>query len=458
MLREQLDLVTDYAGIGRLYEASFADHVCYSNRPAAAAIFAGPSPSPAVNGWRTLVACDWTMGRSTAFAGVRALPAGRHVRLTQHHERPIITDHDPAERWVGRRAQRRDFADLVEQGVAGLTSTMASVSALWPQEVEVDLSGGRDSRAVAAAALASGIPVRFHTHDLVPGELEMAARLLELVDRPVHHRIERIAHTGSGSASPAPGVFEQSVAWHRYAEGVRPSSYLWQSPPADLTGRAGLVVGGAGGELAHEIYYTDDDLRNIGADNLAEWASALLQRRVIARGAVGQVATKFTARRIEQVVRKGLDAGFDDATVLDYFFIGERLRRWGMTGEWDGIVSPLLTPGFVDAAFALTPSERTDNRLIDEILTRLMPRWVGLPFVHGQPARPPRVRHVGLATDHERVATLVNRPDEWQGLFSPRRIKSAWDASRQGASTATQELGLRRLVWWAAFRELVEPL
>ena len=54
-----------------------------------------------------------------------------------------------------------------------------NIEALFDRRVQIDLSGGRDSRLSAAAAHAAGIEHRLRTGDTAPGEVAMAKRLVE---------------------------------------------------------------------------------------------------------------------------------------------------------------------------------------------------------------------------------------------------------------------------------------
>ena len=66
----QLTLYTDMLGVGRLFEVRTSDGWVWSNRPAAALLFAGLAAEASDEGWRFIAACDWAMGDTTAYSGV----------------------------------------------------------------------------------------------------------------------------------------------------------------------------------------------------------------------------------------------------------------------------------------------------------------------------------------------------------------------------------------------------
>ena len=77
--------------------------------------------------------------------------------------------------------------------------------------IVADLSGGRDSRLVAAAALAAGLTVTLNTGGVEPGEADVAERLVAALPaeaaRRVTHQISRPTITG-----PAPTFGLAAVA------------------------------------------------------------------------------------------------------------------------------------------------------------------------------------------------------------------------------------------------------
>lgn len=331
-------------------------------------------------------------------------------------------------------------------------ATAQSLASNWDGPLDVDLSGGRDSRLVAAAVWATGVPVRFHTNDRVPGEVEMAQELLARLparQRP-EHIIDSVA-VAPESATP-PSAIAQGIAWHRYAEGQRPSAYLWHTAPQTLADDRVVIVGGAGGEVAHDFYYTRSDLAPRDTQELAAWASERLITRTVSKGGITTNAQRFARRRIRDAVVNAVAAGLRDESILDYFYVHERLRRWSMAGESDRIASPLLSPGFQSAARSLTPAERMDAVLHRRIIDKLVPQWRQVDFFHGDPARPPALIRAGRATDREAVEALITaHTDEWAEFFVPARVSAAWHASTHDHSSNHQEVILRRLIWRTTF-------
>ncbi|MEV5965162.1 hypothetical protein AB0L70_25560 [Kribbella sp. NPDC051952] len=452
--QERLELFTDSIGVGRLFQLRIADGWVWSNRPVAALLFAGVPAAASKRGWDFAAACGWFMDDSTPYDGVLAVPGASHIVADGGRQQRTVSRVEAASLWS------TDSTDTVDETAEALQDVARSVGRLWPGQPIVDLSGGRDSRVVAAAFLAAGVDLKLNSYDAVPGELEVAESLVQALPSPVEHVVTRRA-PGKAPVKPQqakqqpPELVERARRWHRYAEGLRPASYLFHAPPKNLTTVAHLAIGGAGGEVAHGHFYPSDVLQ-LDALPLPQKLHAFgnrLQARLTPTAGPAEPARAAVADQIERVLRTAVHGGIENATMLDYFYVDERLRRWGTTGERSGVVSPLLIPAFVRAAFALNPAQRVDNALHRELVRRLVPQWADTPFF--KPSQPAprrastRIRCLADAPDRTLIEQLVTDVDG----FDPRALNTLWAASAAGASSAAGEATLRQALWRATFAD-----
>ena len=99
-------------------------------------------------------------------------------------------------------------------------SQAVAASRLWDAEApEVDLSGGRDSRVVAAAVVAAGIDARLHTSDVNPGEADVARQLVDAAPRPLEHDVKRA--TDSEVKPRTTPLLERARNVHLVHDGMR---------------------------------------------------------------------------------------------------------------------------------------------------------------------------------------------------------------------------------------------
>jgi hypothetical protein len=456
---ERLELFTDSVGVGRLFQLRTADGWVWSNRTAAACLFADVPAAASDRGWRYAAGCGWFMGDTTPYDRVLTVPGATRIVTEGRRNRRTVTRIEATSIWSGPSGgdlQPR----LVEETAEALRDVARSVSKLWPGTPTVDLSGGRDSRVVAAAFLSAGVDLKLNSYDAVPGELAVAEELVAALPCKVEHIV-----TGKTvpRAAPAPvlppmlPVIDRVRRWHRFAEGLRPSSYIFHHPPKGLTDVAHLAIGGAGGEIAHGHFYPPGVLKldQSPLEEKVTFFNARLQQRLIPAAGPSAAVRDAVGGQIDSVFREAIQGGFEDATMLDYFYVVERLRRWGSTGERTGIVSPLLVPAFVRGAFSMSASQRLDSALHRALVRELVPQWADIPFFTPQfgaaatPRPPALVKRLGAAPDRDLIGELLMT--DQTGDFDPAKVRQLWSASLADKSTAADELALRQLVWRAVF-------
>ena len=450
---ERLELFTDSIGVGRLFQLRLPDGWVWSNRPVAALLFAGVMARAAQRGWRYAAACGWFMDDTTPYEGVLVVPGATRIVAEGRQRRRTVSRVEISSVWSG------DSVDAADETAEALRDVARSVDHLWPGRPTVDLSGGRDSRVVAAAFLSAGVDLRLNSYDAVPGELQVAEDLVGLLPFQVEHAVTpRTAPAQSPQARPAtPALVSRALRWHRYADGLRPASYLFHTPPSSLSIVTHLAIGGAGGELAHGHFYPADVLQLDALPlepKLAAFVSRLQSRLVTATGPSDEARAAVSAQ-IEHVLHEAIHGGIENATMLDYFYLVERLRRWGTTGERSGVVSPLLIPSFVRGAFALDPTQRLENALHRDLVRRLVPEWADVPFFKPEPGNRARakalLRRLADAPDRDLIGELITG-SELEG-FEPQTIQTLWAASAAGASSAVDEAALRQALWRASFEQ-----
>lgn len=485
---DSMDLFNDALGVGRLFEVQAPGVRVWSNRPVAALLFADIPAVPDPRGWQYAAGCGWFMDDATPYAGTTMMPSGTHVRVDALTRRVHTSRHDL--RWDASTGCLDDSVEGVAEALMVMTG---SVARLWPDvQPVVDLSGGRDSRLVAAAFLASGVDIVLQTHDGVPGEVPIAQELVSSLALPVEHRIlarttvrQTMSGVGGGDVPPArapmtaagSGVLARALAWHSYAEGLRPSSYLPDVPPSRLDSTSALTIGGAGGETAHGHYYPSNvtDWEGLSLGVVRDEVAATLMRRITPAHGASQSTLSAIRSRVHQVIRAAEEQGIEGARLLDAFYVEERLRRWGTTAERLGTVSPLLHPTFVRAALGLSTEERQRNALHKALIRHLVPTWADIPFYDprrhavanpspfGPPpaspgaARPRPTAPTGIAgaSDRELVQSALDDNHELSNDFDISAVRLAWRRLLAGTGSPYDEALLRQVVWRSAFDDHV---
>ncbi len=349
---DRLELFTDSAGLGQLFQVRLPDGWVWSNRPVAALLFAGVAAAASPRGWAFAAACGWFMGDSTPYEGVLAVPGATHIVADGKLRRQTTSRIEPSTLWL---------TDALEEPLPDLSD---SVRRLRP----------------------AGPPV------------------------PPNTRPEQQS------------LVERALSWHRYAEGLHPADDLYNTPP----------IAAENLTVAYGHYYPAD---LVAVDTLPlhtklQIFTQHLETTLVPAAGPSEAARAAVAIQIEQVLRDAVRGGIEDATMLDYFYLVEPLRRRTTPANHPGAV-PLM-PQHIRAALT---NPATPNH----------------PGHAAQPrslrSRQPRPRRLGEAPDRDLIATMLL---DVEG-FDERALSTLWAASVAGASSAAAEVILRRALWRATF-------
>ncbi|WP_344660438.1 hypothetical protein [Catenulispora subtropica] len=463
----ELSLHTDGIGVGRLFELRFPGGWVWSNRPAAACRFADLYAEPDRAGWRTFAASGWFMGNSTPIDKVTAVPGGAVVRYRPDAGGRQLTRLDAVAAWA--EAGRGDAlrADRVEATAEALRGFGRSLKRMLPGTVSIGLSGGRDSRLVAAAMLAADVDLVLRTNGAERGEADIAERLVSLLPdrmRP-EHVVNRPKADGDGQVHAVPEDTElvpNVLRWHRAQEGLRPATSMATGAPTALTRADYIAVSGAAGEIARGYYYPPDHQQIAAlptAQRLDAYATKLSQR-MLRRPGISAAALRTSEEVLRNDLLAAASAGLADARMLDYFYADERTRRWGTVPERIGTVVPLLVPEFVQAGFGLTPAQRRQDALHNNLIAHLVPQWADQPYYKapvGAVEAPLRPR-LGRAPDREHVTRILTAPGAWTDGYDQPVVLATWRRLLDGTGDHNDEQLIQRALWAAVFEDYIAEL
>jgi len=449
---DRLTLQTDGLGLGRLFEVRGTEGRFWSNRPVAALLFAGIPAEADPVAWRRMAACDWPMGDSTPYRGVRTIAAATSIHVTGSTHREETLDvltalvesrRDP----LGEDSLRRTAEALVE--------TARSSQRLWPDKPVLSLSGGRDSRLVVAAYLAAGVDVTVRTYAAASGEAATARHLVDLLPGRVEHQV--VTPTAQRAQTRRTGAYARAVRWHHTTEGLRPALYLRNSAPRTLLHNRPALICGVGGEFGHAPGYPDDveRLERLAVPRRIDAFARALQAKVVLPRGVSDRAVEEVNAQVRTVLRHAAARHVTDAKMLDWFYADERLRRFGMAGESFGRVMPLLAPEFLSAAFGLSTSQSRASSLHSALIARLVPAWAGIDYYSATLKQRQAVPQQRLwqERDVELLSDVIADPDGCGDGFDVPVVASMWRQARLGRAAGRDELLLQRVIWRAAFTD-----
>jgi hypothetical protein len=336
------------------------------------------------------------LASATPFRGVSALTRSTTLHLLNGDltRLPASVDAVGAPALVpgdGPGDGRLSGARAVAEGLVAAVAHLADACAGAGQPVELSLTGGKDSRLIAAALVAAGVPVVARTHGFpdhpdVVVAAEIARRL----------GIEHLVRTPA-----APGqqvdVLGRIRATVLVADGML-SAFENVGRP-DPAASSVITAGGHGGELLRGGYAETAAGRPGTVGGLR---AALGPARRAARSA--ELLRRLTSKHLG-LIRKGPAAGYvaslapwsaalarSPLHALDDFYLVNRAGRWSAAARQaylirERLVQPLFDDRVVLAARAVPLADRISGALSAAVLAELCPALVDVPLA-GKSAKP----------------------------------------------------------------------
>lgn len=391
--RQQFRAMTDALGLGRVYVGRADGVVVVGSKAAAVAeVLACPLDVEAIALFATM---GWYGGRSTPWRGVEVLGPGTRITVDgTDGAAPRVTFHHAALSDLRPSTPAGSLKDAADRMVA----VCESIARRAPGPLRIGLSGGRDSRLVAAALMAAGADVEFFTIARFEEEVDVARTVAARLAPTVKHSItDPVA-----PESRAHDFMESARAMASAYDGMFEPAYIGSKMPAPGATRR-LSVSGNAGELAHGHYYPKPDAASGLTDVTSEQAMDHLFRRVAWLKCGSTQGEAGVRALIANVGSEAMSLGWSGVRTLDWFYLRERLRRWaGISQAADRITSPLTSQGFVRQAFASSIDDITDSRLHKRLIAVLAPSLADVGFfkANGKGA-PIRIAPLNVAAEHE---------------------------------------------------------
>jgi hypothetical protein len=389
---------TGLARVDPVYLAEVAGAVVVSDRASWAAAVTGRlhDPDPAMIG--AFLSLGYPVGGATPFRGVRALSGDRAVRaaggrltVTRAHpdgEALLVPGGTTLLAWPPAAAgPGRPEVGGVAQALIEAVRPLREAAV----PVVLSLTGGKDSRLVAAALTAARVPFLARTHGFA-GHPDVIVAGLIAERLGVEHMVTEPAAPGTPDQADVLGRLRATVL---VSDGML-SAFENVGRPDPRPGDGTAEAGGHGGELlrggyAQAAWRTPAAL---GAAAAAELFRRMTTRRLSllrpgpARAYLASLAPSAAA------LARGPLTGLDD------FYLVNRAGRWSAAARQGYLLrSPLVQPLFADpvvrAARAVPLADRVSDRLHRDVLGVLCPELLGLPLAgapwHGEPRTPATV-------------------------------------------------------------------
>jgi hypothetical protein len=435
----KLWVANDGLGLAQAFTMDRNGRQAWSNKVFALPLASGEQLHPSVEDWQIKLSTGWFLGDRSGFRDIRFMRPG-HV--TQVSRRCTTTrTYDVMSRWLG--STDGDAGALITKCNDALKSSVADCLSYW-DVAQVSLSGGIDSRAVTAAALATGNRIATRTSDREGGYESAVAQSLA--------QSEGLVWSRDLVELPSAEQFDASldvVARWQFGDGHIHTAI--SSPEGALRIPEALMLGGFYGELTRGRFYrfvVEPDGTSPDDDRIIERLSRRLVPDVpVANGRVRQLAIDIIRETGTEARRRGVTG----LTLCDYIYLTVKCRRWlsalssGKSCQLQ--MQPFLDPDVVSAAFSLQPRDKFHNAVPRRIIEMNVPHWVAIPF-----AAPRRVSSWKLAKIYDRFVwwrPLSGAKYDQQGYLAAvcgSFIETAL-ASRGDLLGRVVDIGAAREVW-----------
>lgn len=384
---ESIVCYNDAFGFGRIYYARLPGMSIVANSIPAVAIARGEVCTSDQDYWATYH-CGGVTGENTYIQGVSLAPP--NCRIVIKPNAFSIKVNNIAEQLL----RSRNSIDHRRKVVRSLGGPLRAVAEAFPNsQPTVGLSGGRDSRLVAALSLYVDCDCAFRTSYPPVLEVEIVEQLLSL--RGDDHRWERVPATSTGIdpltgfridvgiAADAPlAPLQQRVSeWFAFTGGDNWSTFARTNPPLrDDGGKVpdGIFVTGMGGETTRGSWFLEEEAK-VGNTKRA------LQRYIDLPKTYWPLLPEELRERASQLraglLLEGFIEGFEGFDALDYAQLMSNYRRSIPTPS-AGVVSPLFSLPLAEYAFGFDPLERIRSKPLRELTEFLVPEWKGIPYYH----------------------------------------------------------------------------
>lgn len=448
---DSLRIVNDSLGLARLYEFEFDDLSVWATRPGLAHIFAGKPLERNEDAWSGMATLGWNVGGHTHIGAGRQMPGS--IRIVASSERGVRRE-DRYSEWIHRTP---DASSSWQDASQGMIRTM-SLGGYFPRSPIADLSGGKDSRLLAAAALTSGVTETVRTVRSDHGEVETAEKLVSAYPGKINHLVTEV----SAPKDPAEktDLEDHLLKTMRGSEGALVPFTALQGPT--FTGYPPLVIArfnGHGGEALHGGEY----YKGIWAERLAgsgtSGAVARMEKMVAVARATSQEGRERTMETIKNRFAIGSAMGIDTACgLLNYFYSAERMPFWASSSPNRSVITPYYSSGLLKQIGRTFIQKNEFENFYSEILKSLIPAWAEIPFYRPAGVKRRTSKFFWEFYHWNEIKDFVLERADGSSNFDAEGMLNLVHEVESGAGSKNIEATFSRFIWEMSVNSVIDDI
>lgn len=377
----------DWHGMGQIFRYAHQGAMAFSNRPSLLPTVIGGVVKPNVRGWSYYLSNGAFAADTSPIRGVDLLEPGEYVTGRRHGT------------WEFTSSRRRSLDDIVAEAVterpnidaitdeaaSGIRRVVRGLAHYWDEPLAMGLSGGKDSRMLAAVLVDDGLVSAFRTNEQNPLEGEIALTLSSTLREKRGLNLEHEFYV----ANPTDDVLGSSLV-QRARTLLDRHDYMFRStylnrplatPPPDTFPRPGIL--GVLGEYVSDSWLPDGWKPDPSLGTHAEAYEVLTRKltNTMPRRALSDATNERLTDFIDKTFSEAREHGLNPFATISYCYMKGRRRRDSTSLTNVDQVMPFAVPEFIRASIQLTPEQKATKALHLALIDRYMPEWNDVPFV-----------------------------------------------------------------------------
>lgn len=380
----EIELINDACGVEQVYAFESGGMSIVSNSAGLIQRALGLTEPDAL-GVSLFLALDWVGGDRTLRRDVHVLPGAQHWSWRAGDRSWTRRAFWNINAIAGQPVRLVDRA-LVDEVVEPLTRFCSAVAAVTGS-VYAPLTGGRDSRLLAAILIAAGIPASYWTKgDAGSLDVKIGGEVAARYGLP--HRFSNRPTQVVEGRDP---TFDVGTEWETLSE-----TFVAQNDGLASLYNIGNIQGQPDRIEHLAVTFTamcaEAARAPYGAPYLtAPGASAPRTSSFLAymltarpRGLIRPEAYELARGHVRDVIRTSFAEGAAAENLTSMFYLAERCRRYGANNprelaQTEDKVVPFQTRAYVESALSILPRERSRDRLHYEVIRALVPGLESVP-------------------------------------------------------------------------------
>lgn len=461
--KEELDIYTDPFGFSRLYEYRGENGWFWSNRPGALTLMANEKAELSQDAWEFMCYAGWFPDTTSPIEKVTRVEAGIRINVsTKTYSPRTKIDFGALDKIVAPRKYKKFDAKAIAKD---MLENLASFSELWTLPLDVDLSGGKDSRLCAASVIASNTEnVKFNTIGNLEQEANTAKVLLNKINLSHKHNITITKPSNKTGRIVKTNLKERLKMLHHISDGDITPIQTRKNFNIDnfINEIKSIRIQGAAGEIGKATYYGSDSFYT---KLLSKGNSAAYYRLEKAYSSITGIKSNVRERAnqfIFSIIQDGKNKGISDLYLLDYFYLMERARRWLPQSIDNRRYSSFFSNEFLIQSFNMSYSEKRNLEIYNEIIHNLVPEWDDVPFYKKKTSdrdeRTEKGQRIWQTSDKEEIENILNSPEKWNDIFDEDEVLKIWKSAIEGDFNPNIESLFDRLILKATYQDHLDLL